>query len=449
MPIENDTLPVAMFEKFMLESDSPDYPMSFVFEFELAGQLDSKRLERAIERCVSRHPLLFATVDAGQKHWRFSRLLTPLVQPGEYGRALRFDLTSENGLRVVVPGPATEARRIGFVFHHACVDGLGAFLFISDVAESYGDDSDAVAQPSPQVAISFLKRFRSSYGGSRLFHCLRWPVDLIGMLWSLELVLNRPTPVEPELPIPVAEENSEGFRFGRADQVDRIFTRKQTARVRQLSRSVGQTLNDRVIQSVFLGIDEWNSQFNPVRQGSLIRLMVPMNLRRGPSISAANMVAMVNLDRKVGRWKSAKWFRRILRLEMLAVKRLRAGVTANRYMQLHRAILRRWPLQDHHDRCWTSCLVSNLGDLSRLLGNNPAGTFHFGDVTATNFRVIAPLRPNSNIFVGVFSYLDRLNLNLTFNAHVLDKTHIEFLLDSIERHLLQDPLASSVSDDLV
>ncbi len=437
MPIQNDTLPVETFEAFMLAGDSNEFPMSFVFELKLDGQIDVARLNQAIRDCVTRHPLLFSTLDAQRKHWRFDRDLVKPIETLDYHTALRFDLTRECGLRVIVPDLNGNCHRIGFVFHHVCTDGMGAFHFISDVAQAYRQSNSNDSTPASHgLVIQHLKRFRASYGGNRLLHFLRWPLDIIGMPWSLEMILNRPSPVEPEQPLPIEDESA--GRSGRTGNAELTLTLAQTSQAKQISKSAGQTLNDRVMQSLFFAIEDWNKKFNPGRSGSLIRLMVPMNLRSSPSESAANMVAMVNFDRKVGRWNSTHWFRKILKLEMSAVKRMRAGVTANRYLQLQKMAIGRWPMQENTDRCFATCTLSNLGDVSRMIGTDSTRTIRFGDCSATGFRAITPLRPNTNVFVCVFSFSGQLNLNVTFNSAVLDKTHIEFLLESLQSHLLQD-----------
>ena len=442
----NLELPVETFEQFMLAGDSPEFPMSFVFEFELAGRMDLSRLNSAISLCAAHHPLLFSVIDEERKNWRFDRELIPPVKSvtGGYHDELRIDLRREGGLRVVVSESNSTPHKIGFIFHHACVDGLGALQFVKDLAEAYesGESSKLESGSSPGDSIQYLRRYRNSGGGNRFLHVLRWPIDAVGMLWALEMVLNRPVAIEPEVPIGSRNDRAVGdgkvTRHCSSVNISRVLTPEQSATVKQQCKAAGQSLNDRMMESFFRAIEEWNARFHPANSGGLIRLMIPMSLRRRPSESAANMVAMVNFDRKAGRWRSPNWFRRILKLEMLAVKTIRAGVTANRYLQLQKLFLGRWPMQTDRSRCYASCVVSNLGDLAAAFGQKPGEAIKFGPVPVNRFQVIALLRPHSNVFFCLFSHLGRLNLNVTFNSNVLTGEQVEFLLDAGVRRLLSE-----------
>ena len=189
----------------MLAGDSGDYPMSFVFSFELAGRLDISRLKPAVERCVERHPLMFSTIDSRQENWCFRPELASSVFVADDmdSSSLRtFDLSIEIGLRIIVADKDKSSSEILFVFHHACVDGLGALQFIQDVGAAYNTqpttpDQTAESQEANQ-AIEYLRKYRRSYGGNRWLHMLRWPFDLFGMLWSFEMIFNRPTPFQPQ-----------------------------------------------------------------------------------------------------------------------------------------------------------------------------------------------------------------------------------------------------------
>ena len=149
---------------------------------------------------------------------------------------------------------------------------------------------------------------------------------------------------------------------------------------------------------------------------------------------------MINLDRKVGRWKSKTSFRKWLGREMGAVKKFRSGVTANRFLKLQKLMLGGWPMQKNDTACLATAIVSNFGNLSRLFCNesvtSSGKTIRFGDLAATRFRAITPLRPNTNLFFALFSYANRLNFNVTYNADQLRRTDVEFVLDSIKNRLL-------------
>ena len=364
----------------------------------------------------------------------------------EYDRALRFDLSSEVGLRVLV-NSSGENQTIGFVVHHACVDGMGAFQFMQDVAIAYGmcENQANEAEPiQPEIAVKYLRKYRDSNGGNRLLHFLRWPFDLLAMVSALEMLVNRPKPIElANGGQRIVDQIVDGFEsdLKTTETIEMLLTDNETKRAKRNGKANGQTLNDRVVESVFLAIEDWNKAHNPPNAGSLIRLMVPMNLRQAPVVSAANMVAMVNLDRRVGRWKSLVKFRQWLKREMNLIKFTRSGVTANRFLKLQKLMFGRWPMQETSNPCLATCLVSNFGDIFRAFRSDAVrasdNRLRFGELPIVSFRTVTPLRSGSNVFIGLFSYAGQLSFNVTYNSRVLERHHVEHLMDSVKRHLLQ------------
>lgn len=51
-------LPLTTFEKYMLLDDRADYPMAFVIQLKLSGELRRSAFESSLEETLSRHPLL-------------------------------------------------------------------------------------------------------------------------------------------------------------------------------------------------------------------------------------------------------------------------------------------------------------------------------------------------------------------------------------------------------
>ncbi len=446
MPPVPASLPVETFEDFMLADDTAEYPMSFAFEMKFDRPVEGPRLESAAAECAVRHPLLFSRLAENGKRWIFDAGLVPRLTRGDLHQSLRFNLRTSSGLRLLVPDDDAAANQLAFVFHHACVDGLGALQFIRDVLDRYSGSPapSSDSRPNPDLlasSVRYLARHRSSAGRNRLVHFLRWPVDLAGMLWSLEMIFNRPRPIQPATAIerPAAGVTSPAATGASLDcTLKQIFSPEESHRIKQLGRASGQTVNDRIMEAFFLAIQTWNERFNPDHAESLVRLMIPVNLRGKPPVSAANMVAMVNFDRSPGRWKSASWFRKILRLEMRVVKFVGAGITANRYLWLQKKWFGHWPMQTNQGRCLASCLLSNLGNLAHRLGGDVSRPIRFGELEMSGFRVIAPLRQNSNLFLCVYTHEHCLHMDATFNPAILDGRHTQILLEAARMHLLSD-----------
>ncbi len=431
----SEILPLVTFEEFMLAGCSREHPSSFAFELEVNGPVDREQLNKALKHCSQHHPLLFSLLDQDSKNWQYDEEAEPVIQDGVGQKDLSFDLKNEFGLRLFISDSDLNKSNLEFVFHHACTDGIGAICFIKDVAKYYNDSAelnDSSKSAPNNETFQYLRKFRTSYGRNRFLHLLRWPLDLLAMLWSFEMVFNHPVPIKSDS----ACESNQDNPISPSTQNQTIaceLTPEQTRRVKTQSKAAGLTVNDRIICSVFAAIDDWNKKFNPSASDKLIRIMIPMNLRVAQPASAANMVAMINVDRRVGKWKSKRWFQRLLSKEMSIVKKLQAGITANRFLQLQKQFLGRWPMQEDQQSCFASCVVSNLGDLSSQLGQN----FQFGNSRLVAFRLRAPLREHTNVFIAAFSLADQLNFNVTFNSKYLNQFQSEFLLDLIRQAILQ------------
>jgi hypothetical protein len=85
-----------------------------------------------------------------------------------------------------------------------------------------------------------------------------------------------------------------------------------------------------------------------------------------------------------------------------------------------------------------TCLISNLGELSTAFDLAPGQPVRFGSATTTRWQVFAPLRPHSNVFVCLFTYLGQLNLNVTYNSSIINASQVEELIDSGVRNLLEE-----------
>jgi hypothetical protein len=472
----------------MLASQSPGFPMSFVIEIRVAEEISPEALNQAIVSCASRHPLLFSTLDSAARKWCFRPELWPgtrLLVTDTSTKSLRFDLTSQIGLRAYVAAMGDGNCTLAFVFHHACVDGLGAMQFLRDVSAGFDAGDllhDSFAEQTPQLLepadrapnswaelassraaaeqangrrsssrsleksdeeamvarqLSYLRRFRRSYGGNRLWSLFQWPWDCVGMLWSFEMLWNRPIALIPDQLMDAHQEDETGKWDAGVGTWALSLNIEATRRVKELAKANRQTLNDRVLECWFRALGEWTQVFAPRIPPSLFRVLVPMNLRRGQVASAANMVAMVNFDRKVHKWRSRTRFQSLLRTEMRIVKWIRGGRIANRFLQVQRMLFGDWPMLRDPERCLTTSVLSNLGDVGEVLGQS-GGKTTFAGRQVLGVSVIAPLRPQCHVFLSLFSLAGKLNLNFTWNSHFLERRHVDFLADRLQAYLLTD-----------
>ena len=139
-------LPLSTFERYMLLDDRPDYPMVFVVQLKLSGEIRRPAFESSFEEALSRHPLLCALLRRPARsgpEWMLAEDQRPAVDWDVLGAAIgsprgeRIDLGSEVGLRVWVR-QGDGAAEVTLQFHHACCDGIGALRFIGHLLAAYG-----------------------------------------------------------------------------------------------------------------------------------------------------------------------------------------------------------------------------------------------------------------------------------------------------------------------
>ncbi len=102
-------LPLSTFERYMLQDDRPDYPMVFLIQLKLSGEIRRPEFELSFEETLSRHPLLCALLrrpPRSRPEWILAEGRRPAVDWDVHGAAVgsprgeRIDLGSEVGLRV-------------------------------------------------------------------------------------------------------------------------------------------------------------------------------------------------------------------------------------------------------------------------------------------------------------------------------------------------------------
>ncbi|MCE9546082.1 MAG: hypothetical protein K8T25_11250, partial [Planctomycetia bacterium] len=346
------------------------------------------------------------------------------------------DLTQESGLRIKVD-IAGDTTLLLLQMHHSCCDGLGALKFIEDLLTYYAEEvaraaagnfaSDDEPMPVSDVpsaaAIDRLKR-RADFGLGWLGLILRFPLEIIGAIGTLEYFTHKPVPIR----------STTGLRPHVSLQPDRCmhqFTAEETKAMKATANEAGATLNDLLVRDLFLAFGDWLAQRDPEKSDKHVRIMVPINLRtrHDGDLSATNVVAMVNVDRRPRRWKNLRRMLRILHWELAIVKRGRFGLTFIRSLQVSHYVFNKLSWLLPQDKCLTTCVLTNLGETwrhSKLAGTD--GRLTAGNVTLRHMEVMAPVRPLTNLGIGVFTYAGRLGLTIHYNSQALTAEDAELLL---------------------
>jgi len=372
------TLPLraTAFERYMLTDDRPGHPMTFTVRLKFLGRIDRAAFDSAVDQGVRRHPLLGAHLvgdRASKLTWVPAADPFPYVDYGDEAKPLRFpgtehiDLRTHTGLRIWVRG-GDEHTEMRFQFHHCCCDGIGGYRLIEDVLCAYHralrpEDRDVNFRPLEPN----LLRTRMRYGLSWWHVLLRVPLEIWGAVVGMAMFLFlRPQPlVSPERP-----DEAEADCPLLLDIPTHTFETEESNRLRDVARSSGATMNDLLLRDLLLAMNEWNANLDPHAGGRLMRIMIPMSLRRAgdEAMPAANVVAMVNLDR----W--LKWYRNPARLlssiawETRILQYFRFALAFIRCITLLERIPGGLEFMTRANRCYATSVLSNMG---RVLAHAP------------------------------------------------------------------------------
>ncbi len=418
-------LPLNAIEHYMLADDSADYPRCFFIVVWLRERLEESRLGDAIEVATRRHPLLRAQVEyAGDrpKRWRACHDPRYPIQwnvesselSGDDQQVLSpIDLRCQPGLRFSVSRDE-EGDVLGIEFHHACTDGLGAIQFVGDLLAAYGTEAGAAQSTLPPLDEHLLAS-RDSLGLTGWRRPLRWLYGSLGWLGAIEFLAHHPAPLGK---LPAASESrgnrASGFCW-------RALTEEETSAVIRAAKQDRVTVNDLLLRDVFIAIQEFVECHWPARSRDHKRIMVPTNLRVAGDerMPAANVVAMINLDRRPHRWTDRSRMLRVLHWELTAVKRLRLGVVFVQILHTLQMLFGSLRPFLPVDRCQATCVVSNLGPVFPTIGTEVIRAIEF----------YPPIRPLTSAAFGVATHGGRLMLSLHYDAAALSAEEGAELID--------------------
>ena len=432
-------LPLVPFEHYLLTDDRPDYPMTIFVKLHFTGVLDRPSFERALADTVARQPLLRAFIREsrpGRWEWIDQSNSQAFLSWNRLGVAWDFpqgrqlDLRREIGIRVWIRHDDERSEMLLQV-HHACCDGLGVMQILEDFMLAYD------GQRRPGVVVNFreqdngLVARRGKFGLSPLRLLLRLPQELLGLIGALEFMAHRPLPVA----IPAAPSGANKLSHDEFPaSVSHRFGPEEIRVLRNVAKTHEATLNDVLIRDLFLALGDWTDEHEPANRGQVLRIMVPVNLRsdedkRAP---AANIMSMVNLDRRPSKFGTPRSLLRGLSWEMWAIRKFRLGLTLIHLARLLRKVRGNLAALLPDTRCLATCVLSNLGRipsgaaLPRTKGRNLVG-----DVVLENIEGLAPLRPFTRVAFVVLFYGGHMSLTMTYDPGQLAPDDARQLLSTL------------------
>lgn len=428
-------LPLVSFEDYMLTDDCAEYPATFFFRLRFAGRWDRPGLAAAAAAAVERHPLLRAVVrrsDAGHLEWVAAENPQPPIEwhagalPAASSADWHIDLYRQTGLRIAVVEHDDGAEML-LQFHHACCDGMGALRFIEDLLHAYHQRTSpsAAIQPPRPLDVGRLRQ-RGKFGLTPLGYLIRLPVELLGLLGSLEYFLHRPAALAG------AADGDGRAAAGFPAILAHTFSQAETEDVSRAAAREGGTVNDFLLRNLFVTASAWNIERDPSLRRRYVRIMIPMNLRvpADDALPAANVVSMIHIDRRPHKAGSLLAQARLARVELRLCKKWRVGLTTIRFMQVFRRFRNGLRKLIPKHRCLGTAVLSNFGDPARhstLPRQN--GRITVGGLTLEGIEPVPPVRPFTRASFGVVFYAGCLTLALHYDPRCFSPEEGRTLLD--------------------
>ena len=462
-----DRLPLTTVERFMLEDDRPSHPLTGVHELTVRGPLATADLAAAVEAARVRHPLLCRVIDPAGKR---SAWVEPAALPdppvtidrGPVGRRLYhergpwLDITREPGLRVWVrdelpDADGTPVARLTVAIHHCCADALGGLTFLFDLFAHLAAARGGPPVPPPPD-VSRLRRRGGFYDREGRVPGL--PPGRTALLGHLAVGLRR---LSKKPSIPLAASDADAGLFDGHPAVDRLspprlatFSPEETTALRKAAKARGVTLNDLVLRDLFLSLKAHNARFGttdaaPNGRPGFLRVSVPVNLRAaadlpgpgGAGLTVANKIGMALVTRPPGLADDPEALLSSLHEEMSWVRRVERGRRFVEAVKLAHRVVGRTPDRFVGEACFATAVLSNLGDLARVIppalrddaGRLTAPAADPADrLTVTSYSTAPPGRPLTRATVLAATYAGRLGLHLGTDPHAVAAADADALL---------------------
>ncbi len=453
-------LPLTLFESYMLEDDSPRYPMTFFLDLELSGTLYREPFELAFREAVVRHPLLRAVVQRSffrPAQWNISDKEPELFwgRSFEKSHASRWiDLTRFPGVKAWVSHQA-DAPRVTLLFHHAATDGVGAIRFIGDLLALYGRKTVSEGEERPE-----LQEINQGLLHQR---GIVWPEPEDGkrvlthtIKWIRKMLTGIPRPLRPRhgheehdlqrAGTSAGEESGErpGDRLFISRQLDRLTTtRLKAAAVRNNS-----TLNDLCLLAMFRMLNRWNRSHARGNKQESLRLLVPFSLRtlRHDELPAANGISFLFINQQAGKLADSVGTIRHIQRTIEKGNRSAEGCVP---LLLFGGVAKYLPWvyrRLRHFLCYATATTAYVGDIRRSLGAKfplKRGKCVAGSVTLEAVRGAAPFRHNTRLGASLGLYAGTLYINLNPDPHWFSAEQRESMADMFVSELEQLAQASS------
>ena len=453
-------LPLRAFEELFVHDDNgPLYPAVFSMRFHFEGKFDDDLAERALNDLMNRQPMLNVRLrrnDDRRLEWDPAgddHAGGRIFSNERLDRLRSIDLQYEPPIRLHVNRRSNAANidktEITFQFHHAIVDGVGAFAVINDWLRAYDRLSSRTESTSPktkrlkQPKFDMLRnRCRSGLTRSEWFRLSRWYwLSLIGF-WNF--FFNVPIPLVPKEEIGAASASAKS-----GDKSDPIISttidQDATESLKARAAELKVTINDLMGVELLATVKQWQVDQALCPEGSHIRISIPINERgmRHRKMPACNHCTMISLDRRPDQIPidpHGDSFRKLVQTihhEIDTVREWRLSLTFWSSLSLFRRLggLKKWFATEE---IRSTCVLTNLGQLGQRLRlpTNEQGEVLVAGNRLTQVEVAAPIRYGTAAAFAVYVYRRQLNITMNYDRASLTRDQAESLLQQFADRLV-------------
>lgn len=417
-------LPLVPFERYLLEDDSPQFPMTFSGEFFFREPLDRGLLQQALRDVLPRHPLLRATVVGSGKRATWCAVPQPAelpwvdLPPTEQGTCLpALNVRRTPGVRIAWRD-LPDGTHVIWEFHHVACDGHGGMRFVEDLLVAYanlvaGDPS--LAQLPPLDPRRLLGRDQYEPGQPRPGSTRAQILQPLREAWNFHTQRIMP------LAVPPPEPPASRLAIPYPGTLTHILSAEASAHIRAQVRQSGGTLNDVGLGLLFLSLAEWNQRFDAFFPRRWLRILIPMNLRdRGdrttPAANRTGFCFVARRERDLQDWnrllaglqEETNYYKRCrVALDFLA------GLKAIQQVPGLLPRLLRW------QGCVSTAVLTNLADPTRFLRRSverEGKQLRVGNSSLAAITGSSTIRNQTYANFGLGLYDERLILTLRCDA---------------------------------
>lgn len=435
---------VRVFEELMLAHDSRAYPCHILLRFVIAGDVNPELLARCANEVTAAHPILRAYPE------RVGRRLVWAIKEKAEASLRLLDNNEQIFAEPILLGqyagwklflrPSTQESVLYLAFHHACVDGIGAFAVARELMETYRYLSQNEKKSGRSLA-SHEHEFRCGEPSFRMLLTKARKIA-IGLQGIRQFLMRIPRPLIDHSP--VCDERSSACEIA---VLSSHFDSISTDRLVELARQNHLTLNDVLATHVFIAVQRFSKQQDGEIEhcNTWWRMMVPVSLREPGDQRISNCVSTIFLDRTPAQISDPAQLAKSIHDEMLLIKNNQLG-----YILPLTLWVRRWlpggiAKGSRPTKCPTSYVFSNVGRVwtdGAIPDTNSNATCY--SIKAASF--VPPLAPFIHAAFSATTFDGSLTLALRYDPRFINEMAARQLLGRLVAAIHKLTQTGSFSD---